>query len=71
VLDSPELGIELIAALHHLYPDKFLMEKTAPLIVNAATLAALRRGDDPRSIARAWQPALEDFRKRALPYRLY
>jgi SSS family transporter len=70
-LDAPELGIELISALHHLYPDKFLLEKTAPLIVNAATLEALRRGDDPRAIAHAWQPALHAFQQRALPYRIY
>jgi SSS family transporter len=70
VLDAPELGLELISALHHLYPDQFLLEKTAPLIANADVMAALRRGDDPRSIA-AWQPALHAFQQSTRQYLLY
>jgi len=70
-LDSPELGLELVSAVQHLYPEKFKLDKTMTIIANAATLAALHRGDDPRSIAAAWQPALADFRKRAQAYELY
>ena len=71
VLDSPELGIELVSALHHLYPDQFQLEKVAPLIANAATMAALRGGNDPQIIAAAWQPALKEFQQRAAQYLLY
>ena len=71
VLDAPELGIELVSALHHLYPDQFQLEKVATLIANAATMAVLRRGDDPSSIAAAWQPALQAFQQRAQQYLLY
>ena len=70
-LDSPELGIEIISALHHLYPTHFTLEKTAPLIANAETSAALARGDDPRTIAASWSAALAAFRARRAPYLLY
>ena len=70
-LDSSELGIKLITALHHLYPRVFALDKTSTLIANTVTMAALRRGDDPRAIARTWQAALAAFRLRAQPYLLY
>lgn len=71
VLDSPELGIEIVSALHHLYPEQFQLEKVVLLIANAATMAALRRGDDPRRIAAAWQPVLQTYKQRAQQYLLY
>ncbi|MEO7028923.1 MAG: sodium/solute symporter, partial [Acidobacteriaceae bacterium] len=58
-LDSPEMGIEIAAALHRLYPTHFQLEKTMRIIGNQATLEALTRGDDPRAIAATWQPALD------------
>jgi uncharacterized protein YbbC (DUF1343 family) len=70
-LDSPELGIEILAALHHLYPTQFKLEKAAPLVANAETMAALARGDDPRTIAASWSPALAEFNARRAEYLLY
>ena len=70
-LDAPELGIELISALHHLYPRDFALDKTSTLIANADTMAALRRGYNPRAIAHTWQAALAAFKLRAQPYLLY
>jgi SSS family transporter len=70
-LDSPELGVELVSAVHHLYPEQFELAKTMTIFANAAVMAALRRGDDPRAIAAAWQPALADFRRRTQVYQLY
>ena len=70
-LDSPELGIELLAALHHLYPAEFQLERAHTLLANAVTLSALRRDEDPRAIARIWQSALDAFRLEITPYRLY
>jgi SSS family transporter len=70
-LDSPELGAELLSALHHLYPTQFLMERAAGLVANKSTMEALARGDDPRAIGKMWQPALVDFlaaRKQSLLY---
>jgi SSS family transporter len=69
-LDAPELGIEVISALHHLYPE-FALEKTARLIVNVDTARALNNKDDPRSIAAAWAADLAAFRRRRESYLLY
>jgi uncharacterized protein YbbC (DUF1343 family) len=70
-LDSPELGIEILSALHRLYPTQFNLEKAAPLVANSETMAALARGDDPRTIAASWATALADFRARREKYLLY
>jgi uncharacterized protein YbbC (DUF1343 family) len=70
-LDTPELAIEILAVLHKLYPTQFQMEKAIRFIDNQATLDALKRGDDPRTIAASWQPALDAFRRATKPYLLY
>jgi uncharacterized protein YbbC (DUF1343 family)/CubicO group peptidase (beta-lactamase class C family) len=70
-LDSPELGIEILSALHHLYPTQFQLDKAAPLVANAETMAALQRGDDPRTIAAGWAAELEKFKQRREKYLLY
>jgi uncharacterized protein YbbC (DUF1343 family) len=69
--DAPELGIELIAALHKLYPEHFQLKSVAKLIANDATIGALESGTDPRDIAAAWQPALAVFKGRRAQYLLY
>jgi len=70
-LDSPELGIEILSALSHLYPTQFKLDKAAPLVANSETMAALARGDDPRLIAAAWAAALEQFKQQRTKYLLY
>jgi uncharacterized protein YbbC (DUF1343 family)/CubicO group peptidase (beta-lactamase class C family) len=60
-LDSPELGIELAAALHKLYPNDFKMERMTELLVNQAAFEALGAGQDPRRIAEAWEERLREF----------
>jgi SSS family transporter len=70
VFDSPEFGVELISALHHLYPE-FLLAKAAYLVANVDTMQALRNQDDPRKIAAAWRSDLTDFDRRRQPYLLY
>ena len=70
-IQAPELGIELISALHHLYPT-FNLAKTKTLIANAATSAALEFNTDPHAIAATWQPSLTAFtqrREKALLYK--
>jgi uncharacterized protein YbbC (DUF1343 family) len=69
-LDSPELGIELISALHHLYPE-FAMAKAEHLIANADTIRALENQEDPRKIAEGWKADLAEFEKRREGYLLY
>ena len=69
-LDSPELGIELISALHHLYPE-FAMAKAEHLIANADTMRALENQEDPRKIAEGWKADLAEFEHRREGYLLY
>jgi uncharacterized protein YbbC (DUF1343 family) len=70
-LDAPELGIELAAALHKLYPSDFKMERMAELLVNQAAFEALGDGQDPRRIAEGWQERLEEFVVLREKYLLY
>ncbi len=70
-LDSPELGIEILSALHRLYPAQFKLDKAAPLVANAETMTALARGDDPRAIAASWASALTKFRTQREKYLIY
>jgi SSS family transporter len=69
-LDAPEFGIELISALHQLYPE-FALEKTGRLIVNVDTMRALSNKEDPRAIAASWTADLAAFQRRREPYLLY
>jgi uncharacterized protein YbbC (DUF1343 family) len=69
--DTPELGIEILSALHHLYPTQFNLPRAMPLVCNQSTMDAITRGDDPRDIAATWQPALASFRAATAPFLLY
>jgi uncharacterized protein YbbC (DUF1343 family) len=71
LLDTPLLGIELMAALYRLYGSQFLIDHTLGLIGSRASLEAVKAQTDPREIARAWTPSLEDFRVRREPHLLY
>ncbi|HEY4009416.1 MAG TPA: sodium/solute symporter [Acidobacteriaceae bacterium] len=70
-LDSPELGVELLSALHKLYSEQFRLARAANLLASQSTLDAITRGDDPRTIAATWQPALNDFKSAREPYLIY
>ncbi len=70
-LNSPELGIEILSTLYRLYPAHIQLEKALPLIGNRSTLNAIRRGDDPRSIAAAWSPAVAAYVDARAPYLQY
>ncbi len=70
-LDSPEMGIEIVSALHHLYPAQFKLAKVAGLVANTETMAGLERGDDPRVIAAGWGVELEKFKERREHYLIY
>jgi hypothetical protein len=69
-LDAPELGIELITALHHLYPE-FTLSKADRLIANVDTMRALFNQEDPRKIAEGWAADLAAFDHRRQGYLLY
>jgi uncharacterized protein YbbC (DUF1343 family) len=70
-LDSPLLGLELMAALWSLYPDRFQIDRTLGLLGSRASLAAVKAGGDPKEIARSWQPGLDDFMARRSSQLLY
>ncbi len=70
-LDSPRLGLEVLVVLRKLYPEQFEWRKSSRLVVNAATMAAIARGDDPQVIMDGWKAGLEAFRVRRSGYLLY
>lgn len=70
-LDSPMLGIELIAALHRLYGGAFAIDRTLDLVGSRQTLDAIKAQADPRGIASSWQPSVDAFRAIRGRYLLY
>jgi uncharacterized protein YbbC (DUF1343 family) len=70
-LDSTELGIELAAALHKLYPNDFQMDRMAKLVSNQQTMDDLNAGVDPRFISSKWNEALETFQPVREKYLIY
>jgi SSS family transporter len=71
LLDTPELGIEILSALHHLYPTRFNLARAATLVASVNTMLSLSNDEDPRKIAATWTAELNDFKKRRQPYLLY
>ena len=69
--DAPELGIELAAALHKLYPEAFHMERMIELLCNQSVYDAISRGEDPRRIAEDWREPLEKFERLRQKYLIY
>ncbi len=71
-LDSPELGVELAAALYKLFPSQFQLDKTLALVGSRAVLEGIRQGRDPRRLAYEYQQReLEQFRRMREKYLLY
>lgn len=67
-----QAGLEIAIALRRLYPAQWDVEKYARLLVNAETLEAVKRADEPEAIARLWAEKLAEFRRaraRAMLYR--
>jgi uncharacterized protein YbbC (DUF1343 family) len=71
VVDMPELGLEIAAALHKLYGSTFQLAKIDTLLGNADVLRALSNGEDPQHIAENWQESLHHFEVTRTPYLLY
>jgi uncharacterized protein YbbC (DUF1343 family) len=70
-LDTPELGIELAAALRKLYPQQFELSKMNTLLVNQTAMDGLNAGEDPRRIAEDWRDALDRFMSVRAKYLIY
>jgi uncharacterized protein YbbC (DUF1343 family)/CubicO group peptidase (beta-lactamase class C family) len=71
VLDAPEMGIELAAALKKLYPDNWKIEHMIGALANQQVFDQLAAGEDPRSIAQGWQEDLEKFKEIRQKYLIY
>jgi uncharacterized protein YbbC (DUF1343 family)/CubicO group peptidase (beta-lactamase class C family) len=70
-LDAPLLGIELASALQRFYAERFDLNAVTGMIGSRSVVEAIRRGDDPRTIAQSWQTALFDFEQMRKKYLLY
>jgi SSS family transporter len=71
VLNSPELGLELAAALHKLYPQQYQLQKLGTLLGNHAVLEGLEAGRDAQRLFEDWQPGLQVFKEKRKPYLIY
>ncbi len=71
MLDAPELGIELAAALHKFFPMGFDISHINQLLVNQAAFKALQAGEDPHRIAADWQDKLDQFMEMRAKYLIY
>ena len=70
-LDSPALGMELICAIHRLYPKDLNLDRADTLIRSVNTILSIKNNDDPRAIVKSWQPDLDAFLQRRAQYLLY
>jgi uncharacterized protein YbbC (DUF1343 family) len=71
LLDAPELGFELAAALRKLYPNEFDISKMILLAGNKKAMDALTAGIDPRRIADDWREDVDNFIKLRKKYLIY
>jgi len=71
LLDVPELGIEVAAALQSLYPGSYKLAGVDTLMVNKASLDAIGAGEDPRRVAEQWRDGLESFAAIRAKYLIY
>jgi uncharacterized protein YbbC (DUF1343 family)/CubicO group peptidase (beta-lactamase class C family) len=65
------VGIEIALALRRLYPNEWRVDDYNKLLVNAATLERIKRGDSASDIIASWSQELENFKRaraRALLY---
>jgi uncharacterized protein YbbC (DUF1343 family) len=70
-LDAPLLGLEIAAALRHLYPEKWNFTPMLGALASRASFDGLRNGEDPRIIAAGWRDDIQNFEVVRAKYRLY
>lgn len=70
-LDSPRLGLELIAALYRFYPAQFDIDRTQDLLGSSRDLAAIKAGTPPGEIAAAWHLDRTSFLEQRQKYLIY
>ncbi|HKP35611.1 MAG TPA: exo-beta-N-acetylmuramidase NamZ domain-containing protein [Pyrinomonadaceae bacterium] len=62
-LQSVAMGIEVAAALRHLYAAEWKIDNYLRLLANADVLERLKRGEAAETIVRSWAGPLEGFRR--------
>ncbi len=70
-LDPTLLGVEIISALHKLYPEDFQINKTLDLIGSREVLQEIKSGKNPVAISMNWQSHLREFENLRSKYLLY
>ncbi len=70
-LDGPELGLEIAATLHRLYPTAFQLDSLDALMRSKVSAAAVDAGSDPRRIAAGWADDIQKFEAVRTRYLLY
>ncbi|MBP7473966.1 MAG: DUF1343 domain-containing protein [Pyrinomonadaceae bacterium] len=71
VFNSFKTGIEIAVGLRKLYPNDWLVDRYARLLVNADILAAVKRGDTAADIEKLVSPKITEFNARRASYLLY
>lgn len=71
LLDSPELGLEVAAALYSQYPKTFQIDQVDKLLLNTSVIDAIKHGQDPRKVAAQSGPDLTDFKRNRAAALLY
>jgi uncharacterized protein YbbC (DUF1343 family)/CubicO group peptidase (beta-lactamase class C family) len=64
-------GIEMAVALRRLYPEDWKVDDYGRLLVNATSLARVKRGDPPEQILQSWTTQLEEFKRLRVGVLLY
>ena len=64
-------GIEFALALRQLYPNDWKIDSYSRLLVNADTLARIKRGESARDIVTSWKASLQEFRRARAEILLY
>ncbi|MBM3495331.1 MAG: DUF1343 domain-containing protein [Armatimonadetes bacterium] len=64
-------GIEIAAAIRAIHGDTWSVDRYARLLVNRATLDALKRGEPCEAIEGSWASGLRRFARRRAPFLLY
>jgi len=71
IAESDRLGLEVAAALEHLYPGRIEWEANRNLIGNQKTIEELRAGKDPAAIIDSERDAVRQFLEKRSRYLLY
>jgi uncharacterized protein YbbC (DUF1343 family) len=71
-LNSPRMGLEILAALLKFHPDRFSLDRKIMLLMgNDRAAELLRQGKTGAEVDEALKPQLEAFRKLRAKYLLY